>query len=434
MDFCELGSTKINFNIMKKTLIICSFFLFNNISAQSFCEKVSAQNNIFIKAASNAVEYQSLLNSDQGIKLRNDFYFQIEDLTEKAKKYSAQKSLMNAIKLKTYAVYAYYLFKTKQFKDLQELAGKNEDLIKDINFGDSVSITCEGKGNGNIQGYDENSDSYYTTSGETTVTKYSFDMKDIDQMADQIYSYFAFASYLNNDTKKGDEFFLKTFDNRYFLNSKTEVTLILAKEILSKYKESDPITSVNFAAAITYLKVYNPSLLSSVSEKQLADLYYDAAFSILRKDDSFSSNSSKVNKKPLSSPASKSEAYSLVFNNLVSLNTSDKKDAVEMLKKYNLAEKKTGYVSLGKYKIAEMVNGKDSKVNGFTTAILNDNDQKFMVFIADKLMKLYKNNTSEAGGRFHYVSYLLYQKAGEIDKAQQAFQQIPEAKRDFYKN
>lgn len=419
---------------MKKVLIICSLLILTHSSAQSFCEKIASQNNIFIKAASNATEYQSLLDSDQGIKLQNEFNLQIADLKEKAKNYSSQKSLMNAIKLKTYAVYAYYLFKTKQFKNLKELADKNEDLIKDINFGNEVSITCEGNGTGNIQGYDEDSDSFYTTSGQTTVTKYSFNMNDIDQMANQIYSYFAFASYLNNDTKKGDEFFLKTFDNRYFLNSKTEVTLILAKEILLKYKESDPNNPVYFAAAIMYLKDYNPSLSNSDSEKQLANLYYSVAFSILRKDDSFSSNSSKVNKKPLSSPASKSEAYAMVLNNLVSLNTSDKKDVVEMLKKYYLAEKKTGYVVLDKYKIPKFIDFKGYKVNGFTTAVLNDNDQKFMVFIADKLMKFYKNDASVTEGRFHYVSYLLYQKAGENNKAEQAFLQIPESKQDFYKN
>lgn len=420
---------------MKKILLLLSFLFFNALSAQNFCEKMLDKNNMFINAASNAVKYQSLLDSDQGIKLQKDFDLEIADLKEIAKDYPSQRSLMNALKLKTYAVYTHYLFKTKQLKELQKLSEKEEDLMKQIVFDEYELIACEGTGTGNIQGYDEESDSYYTTTGQTTINKFSFNRKDIDQMADHVYTYFAFGCYVNNDTKKGDEFFLKTFDNRYFLNSKSEVTLLLAKEILSKYQETDAVNSVNFAAAVIYLKNYDPSLSNSNSEKALSDLFYNVAFNIIKKDNNFGSNSAKINTKPLSSSGSRSEAYYLVLNNLVNIKTADKNDAVEMMKKYFLAEKKTGLKTLKPYDLGKMFFSDVNNTNNdqITNAVFLDNDPEFMVDLSDRLIKHFKEYHTYLAGDTIYNIYLFYKKAGQDAKAKKAFMTIPDEKRAPYK-
>lgn len=418
---------------MKKIFVIFSFLFINTLPAQKLCEKMLDQNNIFINAASNAVKYQSLLDSDQGIKLQKDFNLQIADLSEKAATYTSLKILMNAIKLRTVVVYSHYLFKTKQFKDLYELSGNTEDVMKQMILYKFELIACEGIGTGNIQGYDEESDSYYTTTGQTTVTKFSFDSKEIERMADQVNNYFAFACYLNNDTKKGDEFFLKTFDNRYFYNGKSSLMKSLAEEILTKYDNKKEIRNIDFAAAVTSIYFYNPSELKTENERKIADLFYQESMSIFKKDNQFSSKIKKGEKLPLSNPTARSEAYQIVLSSLVRHNSTDQKDVIEVMKKLFLAEKETGKSLMRLYDFAKLFYTEKVNNDNLTNAILIDNDPVFMTELSDRLMKHFKEYDSFTASDTIYQVYLFYKKVGENSKAKKAFNTIHEKARRNYK-
>lgn len=408
---------------MKKIIFLLFLFSLCFIYSQSLCESMINKNNTFLNSAYGAVKTDEQLTSATGRKVQTDFNKHIAHLDDIISKFSDEKNLMGMLKVKAYAGFAYYLFNTKQYDALQALSKQSGDLLNSINFNQYGYITCEGRGMGDVQYFDEETESYYTTTAETNVTKFSMKTDEFWKLCDSLYPYFAFANYVNNDLTTGDKFFMQCYDRRYFAYGTNGVMMILAKELLKDYDASKPITDVLFASAIVYLR----SKDSNTNES------YKTAMAILRRDDKFSNVRPKGEFVLLSNPAERSENYFIAMDALIYQNSENKDDAVAVMKKYFLAEKKTGINYIKPWDLAQLFYHCKKNNNELTTAILKDNDPEFMTNLGDHLMKHFKEYDSASGSDVLYDVYLYYKKAGQDSKAKRAFKTIHSSKRDLYK-
>lgn len=404
-----------------KIIIIFLLIFSSCIFSQSLCERLLEDNTKFLNNANEAVKQKSSLNSASGKKLQSEFNDHLSYLDKLATKFPDEKNIMGLYKVKAFAGFAYYLFNTKEFDVLQNLSQKSEGILK-VDFDQNDQIICQGKGIGQVQYFDEESEQYYTSTAEKTVTKYAMSSDEFWVLCDMIYPYFAFANYVKGDQQKGNQYFMQCYDKRYFTTGKNDLMRILAKEILTDYDETKPATEVEFAAAVVYFRKHGSN----------TDPAYQKAIQIIKKDENFSNKPPKNGYMLLSNPAAKSEVYFIIVDGLIYSNSENKDDAVAMLKKYLMVEKKTGVEYFKPQNFANLFYQGKKNNNALTKAILKDNDPEFMTKVADKLLKHFKEYDTNTAGDIIYDTYLYYKKAGQDGKARKAFMTIPADQRSAY--
>ena len=408
---------------MKKIFVLLCFFIVQIFASQSFCEKMIAKNNTFLNASYAASNSNLLLNTTTGKQVQSDFEDHLAHLDLIINKFPDQASLMRMLKMKAYAGYAYYLFNTKQYNDLQVLSKKEEGLADGINFDQYGTLPCTGRGMGDVQYFDEESESYYTATAEKDVVKFSMNTDQFWALCDSLFPYFVFANYVKGDLEKGDAFFMQCYNHRYFAFGNNGLMKILAKELLTDYRDDKPVTDVLFAAAVVYLR----SKDSNTNET------YQKAMAILKRDDQFAKKNTKDGYQKLSNATEKSEVYFIAMDALIFQDSENNDDAVDMMKKYFLAEKKTGIYYIKNSDLAKLLYHGKKNSDKLHQAILKDNDPAFMKDLGDHLMPYFKEYDSASGSDVLYDLHLYYTKAGEKSKAKKAFMTIHQSKRGAYK-
>lgn len=418
---------------MRKPILLFCLTAVSFINAQSLCETMAKINGDFLNASSEAVQNKVLLNSDAGPRFQQRFDTHLQKLEKVGSEFKDERNLMNFLKVKAVAGFAYYLFSTNQIKELQNLSAKSVNLLDHIYFDEYDQIPCKGAGYADVKYFDEESETYYTANALTSITKFSASKKDLDKICGMIYPYFSYANFVQGDVKKGEEFFLKNFDERFFYGSKDGLMTAIAQEILTKYNDKNPITNLDFAAAATYIYFYDPAKAKSENEKKIAAIFYGEAMSILKRDDQFSTKIKKGETLALSNPTARAQVYGILLNSLNTSTSNDKTDVIAMMKRYFEAEKKTGRSSIELYHFAKMFYSDSGNNDQLTNAVLADNDPVFMTEVSDRLLKHFKEYDTYTAGNTIYQVHVFYKKAGQNAKAKKAFNMIHEKFRGNYR-
>lgn len=413
-------------------LIVFMFIGLTQANAQ-LCAMLQNENNTFLNQASNLISLNKSLSSPEGKSLQKNFEAQLIRLDDIGSKFTDEVNICRVLKLKAYAGFASYLLKTKQYAELVALSEKTLTLVDDIRYDEYGLISCMGSGTVTARGFDEETEQYYNYQKEGMVTVNSFNRKDVRTVANMLYSNIAFAAYINNDIEIGERFFVKNFDNRYFYLLVGGFMEVVAHAILVDFDASQSANVAQFAAAAVYLKDHSKRTLNITRVAPDKDIAYHKAMDILRKDNQVK-RYGKSNTVPyLSTPESRVDVYGLVLVGLVYDDINDKKDAVEMMKKYFIVEKKSGTPYFTPHEFAELFYHSKKNNNELTQAILKDNDPKFMSELAGRLLKHFKEYDTYNAGDIIYDIYLYYHQAGQLSKAKKAFMTIHPNKRGAYK-